>query len=80
LAKALDEEYLELIKRLADRLERLSVDSTYAHRASGLRGTFLRDIERIEAGVDINYAVLDQLIEYGFEILRQAAKEIGASR
>jgi hypothetical protein len=76
----LDEGYLELIKRLVDRLERLSADSIYAHQASGLRGTFLRYIERIEIGVDVNYTELDQLVEYGFKILRQAAREIGATR
>jgi hypothetical protein len=72
--------YLELCIRLSDRLERLSADSTYAHQASGLRGTFLRYIERLETGVDIDDTELDQLVEYGFEILRLAAKEIGATR
>ena len=74
----LDDRYLELLKRLVDRLERLSADSTYAHQASGLRGTFLRYIERIEACANVNHAELDQLVENGFEILRLAAKEIGA--
>ena len=46
--------YLELLKRLVDRLERLSADSTYAHQASGLRGTLLRYIERIETGAGVN--------------------------
>jgi hypothetical protein len=48
MGQTLDDRYLELLKRLVDRLERLSADSTYAHQASGLRGTFLRYIERIE--------------------------------
>ena len=74
------DQYLELLIRLSDRLERLSADSTYAHQASGLRGTFLRYIERIEAGVDMDDTELDQLVEYGFEIFRLAAKEIGATR
>ena len=74
------DQYLELLIRLGDRLERLSADSTYAHQASGLRGTFLRYIERIEAGADMDDTELDQLVEYGFEILRLAAKEIGATR
>ena len=76
----MDEHYLELLKRLVDRLERLSADSTYAHQGSGLRGSLLRNIERIESDADVNYTELDQLVEYGFEILRQAAKEIGAAR
>ena len=78
MGQTLDDRYLELLKRLVDRLERLSADSTYAHQASGLRGTFLRYIERIEADANVNHAELDQLVENGFEILRLAAKEIGA--
>ena len=74
-----DEQYSELIKRLVDRLERLSADSTYAHRASGLRGSLLRYIELIEAGHLINSDDLDQLVESSFDILKDAAKEIGDS-
>lgn len=74
----MDSRYLGLLKRMVDRLERLSADSTYAHQASGLRGTLLRQIECIEAGTDVKEAELDQLVEYGFEILSLAAKEIGA--
>jgi hypothetical protein len=76
----LDEGYLELVKRLVDRLERLSADSTYAHQASGLRGTLLRYVEHIEAGDTVNSDELDPLVEYGFKILNEAAKEIGVSR
>jgi hypothetical protein len=75
-----NEQYMELLRRLVDRLERLSADSAYAHQASGLRGTFLRSIEELEAGSLVSQAELDQLVEYGFEILRQAAEEIGATR
>jgi hypothetical protein len=78
-----DELYLNWIKRLIDRLEHLSADSIYAHRASGLRGSLLRYMERIEAGERMNrddQAQMDQLMEYGFEILERAAKEIGASK
>jgi hypothetical protein len=74
---------LELIKRLVDRLERLSADSSYAHRASGLRGSLLRTIDLIEAGERISQkeqAQLEQAIEYGFEILEQAAKEVGGAK
>jgi hypothetical protein len=73
-----DDHTLELLHRLVDRLERLSADSTYAHQASGLRGTFLRYIERLELGSEVNDTELERLVEYGFEILRLAAKEIGA--
>lgn len=80
MAKSLNEEYLKLIQRLADRLERLSANSTYAHRASGLRGSLLQCMERIETGVGVNKDELDQLVEYGFGILKAAAEEIGGSK
>lgn len=71
---------MELIKRLVDRLERLSADSTYAHRASGLRGSLLRYLEQVQAGGIVSLDELDQLVEYGFRILQEAAKEIGGSK
>jgi hypothetical protein len=71
---------LELIQRLVERLERLSADSTYAHRASGLRGTLLRTLERMETGTDVNSQEVEELVEYGFTILRNAAKEMRVSR
>jgi hypothetical protein len=77
-----NEGYIELINRLIDRLEHLSADSTYAHRASGLRGSLLRWMERLESGKHINQIErnqLDQLLEYGFAILELAAKELGGS-
>jgi hypothetical protein len=80
MGQTLDDQYLELLQRLVDRLERLSADSTYAHQASGLRGTLLRYIERIETGIEVSCTELDLLLEYGFDILRQAAEEIGATR
>jgi hypothetical protein len=79
----LDEQYLELIKRLTDRLERLSADSIYAHQASGLRGSLLRCIEQLESGELLDSedrSRLDDLVGYGFDILELAAKEIGKSR
>lgn len=78
----MDDLNLNLIKRLAERLEHLSADSTYAHRASGLRGSLLRYWERLEAGERMDrecQSQLDQLVEYGFQILELAAREIGAS-
>lgn len=79
----MDEQDLKLIKRLTDRLEHLSADSTYAHRASGLRGSLLRYIDRLEAGErhsPEDQAKLEKLVGDGFEILELAAKEIGKSR
>ncbi len=74
---------IELVKRLVDRLEHLSADSIYAHRASGLRGSLLHWIERLEDSKPMDHGErnqLDQLVEYGFEILALAAKEVGGSR
>jgi hypothetical protein len=76
----LNEADLELIQRLVDRLERLSADSTYAHQASGLRGSLYRLLDRMEAGVEIDQEDLHQLLEQGFMILQNAAKEVGVSR
>jgi hypothetical protein len=83
LDRAEDDGTLELARRLVDRLEHLSADSTYAHRASGLRGSLLRTIERIEVGERMSSqekAQLEELTSYGFEIIELAAKEIGAKR
>jgi hypothetical protein len=77
----LDNRDLELVKRLVDRLEHLSADSTYAHRASGLRGSLLRYIAHIDAGERLtneDQSRLDELTAYGYEIIELAAKEIGA--
>jgi hypothetical protein len=70
---------------LISRLERLSADSYWAHRASGLRGALLRSLERLEngeggeAGEKEETARLDRLFQWGFEILARAAREIKAS-
>jgi hypothetical protein len=75
-----DAQYLHLIRRLSERLEHLSADSSYAHRASGLRGSLLRIIERIEAAepiTPVQQIQLEQLLQDGFEILELAAREIG---
>jgi len=71
-----DPRQLELLRRLTSRLERLSVDSRWARRASGLRGNLLKVIGEAESGAEIDPARLDLLIERAFEILRAAAGEI----
>jgi hypothetical protein len=54
-------------------LERLSADSAYAHRASGLRGSILRLMDRRD--ID-SVRKLDDLIRQGFDILEKAAGEL----
>ena len=44
---------IELLRLMAERLERLSVDSHWARRASGLRGNMIKVLEEIETGQEI---------------------------
>ena len=68
-------EQVQLIELLLSRLERVSVDSYWAHRASGVRGALLRAIEMFDAGRRIDESQLHQLIQDGFHILGRAARE-----
>jgi len=63
----------KLILLLLTRLERISVDSYWAHRASGVRGALLRELEMMENG--FQDAKPDTLIAEGFKILKEAARE-----
>jgi len=67
---------IDLLRLLASRLERLSVDSHWARRASGLRGNIIKIIELADAGEPISPNSLDLLIETAFDILRRAAEDI----
>lgn len=77
----------EWARFLVAKLERLSADSVWAHRASGLRGALLRNLADYEkrssddasAGDEVNDQNLEQfdrLIVSAFDILEKAAKEI----
>jgi hypothetical protein len=68
-------------RMLVYRLERLSADSWWAHRASGLRGSLLRSLDRLEdiacpAPPEQEWQHLDRLMQRGYEILEGAAREI----
>jgi hypothetical protein len=67
---------IELLSMLTRRLERLSVDSVWARRASGLRGSLIKALIAAEAGASPSPEQLDLLIERSFEILSKAAREI----
>ncbi len=67
---------IDLLRLLAGRLERLSVDSIWARRASGLRGSVIRALETLDSGQEVTAEHLDLLIERSFQILRNAAREI----
>ena len=68
---------------IAQRLERLSADSAWAHAASGHRGSLLKIIDRLEREADLEKTplpeveLLDRLIDKGFDLLARAAREIG---
>jgi hypothetical protein len=67
---------VELLRMLAKRLERLSVDSIWARRASGLRGSVIKALDAVDNGEEVTAGHLDMLIERSFDILRRAAREI----
>jgi hypothetical protein len=66
---------LQLIRMLTDRLERISVDSVWAHRASGVRGRLIRELEKIEASHYIPTDETYKLIDVSFHILENAVRE-----
>ena len=77
------QELIAMGNLLASRLERLSADSRWAHKASGLRGSLLREIEAVEAATRQGYIpepeLLERLartIEAGYVILIKAGREI----
>lgn len=63
---------------LVRRLERLSTDSIWAHRASGMRASLDKLLANIEAGQEYRPEVLEGLLQGGFDILEKAAREIHA--
>lgn len=68
-------EEIKLIQLLLARLERVSVDSYWAHRASGIRGALLRCLDEMEKGTNLGQADIHPLISSAFQILTQAARE-----
>jgi len=68
-------EQIQLIRLLLARLERVSVDSYWAHRASGVRGSLLKALEKLETGQAVDGSALKRLMDKGFQILERAAKE-----
>ena len=84
------EERLALARLLASRLERISADSIWARRASGIRGNLLKLIEIMESRAGVGgfrpssldqseeeiLARADRLIRSSFDILAKAAREI----
>ncbi len=71
----------KLAWQLLARLERLSADSPWAHQASGVRGALLRCLQSEganlqECGAPVGLDSLQALMERGFYILENAAREM----
>ncbi len=65
----------DLARLLLARLERISVDSRWAHQASGVRGALLRELDA-QIGNSVNEPpALQKLLGLGFAILQRAAQE-----
>jgi hypothetical protein len=69
----------ELIHMLLARLERISVDSYWAHRASGVRGSLIKLAEQMDAGIFPPRKETLELMRMGFIILEKAALEKGGN-
>jgi len=67
---------IDLLRLLAGRLERLSADSHWARRASGLRGNIIKVLEETEATIEVPDKRLDLLIDAAFDLLRRAAHDL----
>lgn len=70
----------KLIQLLLSRLERISADSYWAHRASGMRGSLLKLLEQIETNQTADANHVKCLMKCGFEILNQTAREKARNR
>ncbi len=79
----MDEDTLiQQARLLVQRLERLSADSLWAHRASGYRASLLKALDQVdqaELSADERRAALDHLdflIGRSFVLLEKAAREL----
>jgi hypothetical protein len=67
---------IKFLKMMADRLERLNVDSKWARRASGTRGGVIHMLEHIQQGKMPSEDEIDHLINKSLDILTRAARDI----
>ena len=71
----MDEEPLRTLLFLLSRLERISADSSVAYRASGVRGSMLRVVEKLETGKPVSGADVIRLVNSAYSLLEKAAQE-----
>ncbi len=74
---------IQIAKMMLTRLERLSADSVWQHRSSGVRGSMIKFFEKLERKSppiilldESEQEQLTQLMEYAHSILKNAASEI----
>jgi len=60
---------------LTERLERISADSVWAHRASGVRGSLLRLLDEGEKGHQPDPKTVSLVVTTALYILTQAARQ-----
>ncbi|MEW5869449.1 MAG: hypothetical protein AB1894_09245 [Chloroflexota bacterium] len=73
------QQLLDQVRLLIQRLERISVDSTWARRSSGQRGALLRWAEQLETPESLETGSLERLqalIADSFKMLERAAREV----
>lgn len=71
----MSEQTIPILLLLVARLERLSADSRWSYRSSGLRGSILKMLDNIETDEAISLQI-DKLIKIGFNILVESAHQI----
>jgi hypothetical protein len=76
--RKMDQSLIDTAHSVCAMLERLSADSIWAHRASGMRGSLFKTLEQIETDEDSQEHItdLDRLVQAGFALLEKAAREI----
>ena len=70
---------VDMIQMLLARLARISADSPWAYKASGLRGSLMRYLDALETSAAAatpppSPEQLNALLTYGFEILEKVAQ------
>lgn len=73
--RSMTNETIRTLQFLLSRLERISADSSVAYRASGVRGSMLNVVEKLEAGRPVLDQDVRRLVESGYALLERAAKE-----
>ena len=71
-----DHRQVDLLRLLTFRMERLSADSIWARRASGLRRSLVKAIESIDNGGEETPDHIQQLIIASMDMLTKAAQEL----